>query len=182
MVARPVDARAPHEMVNLALMRDSSATNYTFSHPDYEAYRDSVHSFSGLIAFRPARVTLSSAGGVISQRTSAAGSGSGRLGLFGSQTSNTEFANVFVVSGNYFKVLGATALHGRTFESMSIPELVATRSVLISESYWQRRFAGNPALPGKTLYLNRQAATIIGISPRGLPRTGVRQPPFLLPA
>jgi hypothetical protein len=40
MVDRPLDARAPTEMVNLALMRDSSATNYTFSYPDYEAYRD----------------------------------------------------------------------------------------------------------------------------------------------
>src|SRR5437660_5599415 len=69
MVARPLDARAPTEMVNLALMRDSGATDYTFSYPDYEAYRDSVHSFSGLIAFRPDRVTLSNAG----QRTSAAG-------------------------------------------------------------------------------------------------------------
>ena len=81
MVARPLDARAPTEMVNLALMRDSSATNYTFSYPDYEAYRDSVHSFSGLVAFRPARVTLSNAGGLLSQRTSAAGSGIGSLGL-----------------------------------------------------------------------------------------------------
>src|ERR1700687_2631600 len=114
MVARPLDARVPTEMVNLALMRDSSATDYTFSYPDYEAYRDSVHSFSGLIAFRPARVTLSSTGGVLSQRTSAAGSG----GLFSSQASNTEFANVFVVSENYFKVLGVTTLHGRTFQSM----------------------------------------------------------------
>jgi predicted permease len=181
MVARPLDARAPAEMVNLALMRDSSAANYAFSYPDYEAYRDSVHSFSGLIAFRPARVTLSNARGVISQRTSAAGSGSGRLGLFGSQTSNTEFAHVFVVSENYFKVLGATALHGRTFESISIPELVATRSVLISESYWQRRFAGDPAMLGRTPYLNGQAVTVIGITPRGFTGTGISEPAFWLP-
>src|SRR5216684_2151617 len=97
MVARPLDARAPHEMVNLALMRDSNATDFSFSYPDYEAYRDSVHSFSGLIAFTPARVTLSNAGGMISERTSAAASGIGRLGLLRSGASNTEFANVFVV-------------------------------------------------------------------------------------
>jgi len=181
MVARPLDARAPHEMVNLALMRDSSATNYAFSYPDYEAYRDSVHSFSGLIAFRPARVTLSNAGGMLGQRPSAAGSGIGRVGLFGSQTSNTEFANVFVVSENYFKVLGVTTLHGRTFESMSIPELVATPSILISESYWQRRFAGNPAMLGKTLYLNGQGVTVIGITPRGFTGTGIGEPAFWLP-
>src|ERR1700687_5627798 len=87
MVARPLDARVPTEMVNLALMRDSSATDYTFSYPDYEAYRDSVHSFSGLIAFRPGRITLSNAGGMISERTSAASSRLGRLGLIRSGAS-----------------------------------------------------------------------------------------------
>src|SRR5713226_1812360 len=81
MVARPLDARAPNEMVNLALMRDSNATDFSFSYPDYEAYRDSVHAFSGLVAFRLARVTLSNAGGMISGRTSAASSGPGKLGL-----------------------------------------------------------------------------------------------------
>src|SRR5258708_39748130 len=70
MVARPLDARAPHEMVNLALMRDSNATDFSFSYPDYEAYRDSVHSFSGIVAFLLGSATLSYAGGN-SGRTSA---------------------------------------------------------------------------------------------------------------
>src|SRR5258708_5610735 len=141
MVARPLDARAPAEMVNVALARNSSAPDYTFSYPDYEAYRNSVHSFNGLIAFRPDRVTLSNAGGMISQRTSAAGSGTGRLGLLRPGASNTEFVNVFVVSENYFQVLGVKALQGRTFESINIAELVASPQVLITESYWHRRFA-----------------------------------------
>ena len=181
MVARPLDARAPAEMANLALVRDSSATDYTFSYPDYEAYRDSVRSFNGLIAFRPARVTLSNAGGMLSQRTSAAGSGFGRLGLIHSGASNTEFANVFVVSENYFKVLGVAALHGRTFDSISIPELVASPPVLISENYWQRRFAGDPAMLGKTIYLNGIAVTVIGITPHDFVGTGVAAPAFFLP-
>src|SRR5712671_5736965 len=62
MVARLLNARAPTEMVNLALVRDSGATDYTFSYPDYEAYRDSANSFSGLIAFKPEQMTLSNAG------------------------------------------------------------------------------------------------------------------------
>src|SRR5882724_2415226 len=80
MVARPLDARDPGEMVNLALMRDAGASDFAFSHPDYEAYRDSVRSFSGLIAFSPEHMRLSNGGGIISQRTSAAGS---RIGKFG---------------------------------------------------------------------------------------------------
>ena len=68
MVGRPLDGRDPGEMVNIALIRDSGATDFTFSYPDYEAYRDSVHSFSGLVAFSPEHMRLSNAGGVISQR------------------------------------------------------------------------------------------------------------------
>ena len=64
MVARSLDARNPGEMVNVALMRNSGAADYTFSYPDYEAYRDSVHSFSGLIAFSPEHMRLSNAGGM----------------------------------------------------------------------------------------------------------------------
>lgn len=134
MVARSLDARDPGEMVNLALIRDSGATDYKFSYPDYEAYWDAVHSFSGLIAYSPEHMRLSDAGGVVSQRTSVAGSAAGRLGLLPSGASNAEFAFVFVVSENYFKVLGVAPLRGRTFDSISIPELVASPSVLISEN------------------------------------------------
>src|SRR5258708_2336455 len=180
MVARPLDARAPHEMVNLALMRDSNATDFSFSYPDYEAYRDSVHSFSGLVAFRLARVTLSNAGG-ISGRTSGASSGPGKLGLLRSGASNAEFATVYVVSENYFKVLGVAALHGRAFESMSIPDLAASPSALISEGYLQRRFAGDPAILGKTIHLNGIAVSIAGIAPRDFVGTGIGEPAFWLP-
>ena len=181
MVARPLDARAPHEMVNLALMRDSSATDFSFSYPDYEAYRNSVHSFSGLVAFRLARVTLSNAGGMISGRTSAASSGPGKLGLQRSGASNAEFATVYVVSENYFKVLGVSALHGRAFESRSIPDLAASPSALISEGYLQRRFAGDPAILGKTIHLNGIAVSIAGIAPRDFVGTGIGEPAFWLP-
>jgi MacB-like periplasmic core domain len=132
MIARPLDARDSGEMVNVAVMRDSGAADFNFSYPDYEAYRDSIHSFAGLIAFSPERARLS----------------------------NTEFANVFAVSENYFKVLGVAALRGRTFDSISQSELTASPSVLVSENYWQRRFAGDPALLGKTVRLNDAAFTV----------------------
>ncbi len=108
MVARPLQARDPGQMVNLALLRDSGP-DFTFSYPDYEAYRDSVHSFSGLIATKVEQLRLSTAGGIVSQRSSAADSGMGRLGLLASGASNVEFASVLVVSENYFEVLGVAA-------------------------------------------------------------------------
>src|SRR5258707_6340276 len=71
MVVRPPDANGPAEMVNLALVRQSGATTFSFSYPDYEAYRDSVRSFSGLIAFTPESLMLTDAAGIIRGRESA---------------------------------------------------------------------------------------------------------------
>jgi hypothetical protein len=62
MVIRSLDAHAPAEMVNIALAQDSESPDYTFSYPDYTEYRDSLHCYSGLVAYRPARVILSNAG------------------------------------------------------------------------------------------------------------------------
>jgi predicted permease len=182
MVVRPLDARDPSQMVNLVFIRNSGAADFTFSYPDYEAYRDSVRSFSGLIAFRPGeRMRLSGAGAMISQQTSAAGSLLGRLGLLPSAASSAEFASVFVVSENYFKVLGVRALRGRTFDSIGARELLASPSVLISENYWQKRFAGDSAVLGKTIRLNGAAVAIAGITPHDFVGTSVAVPDFWLP-
>ena len=161
MVVRPLNASAPAELVNLALARDLGAVSDIFSYPDYEALRNSLHSFSGLIAYRPAHVTLSFSGSV-------------------SQNGATkpESVLVFVVSENYFKILGVAAIQGHTFESIEPSELVAAPSVLISENYWQSRFSGDPAIVGRTVHLNGLAVNVIGITPRDFLGTGISAPAF----
>jgi predicted permease len=181
MVARPLEARDPGEMVNLTLLRDSGAADYTFSYPDYEAYRDSLDSFSGLIATNREQMRLSTGDGIVSQRNSAAASGLGRLGLLPSGASNAEFSSVLVVSENYFEVLGVAALRGRTLGSMTAGELLASPCVLISENFWQKRFAGDPAALGKTIELNGAGLRIIGITPHDFVGTFAGVPDFWLP-
>ena len=181
MIGRRLDARDPGEMVNVALIRDSGASGFTFSYPDYEAYRDSVHAFSGLIAFSSERMRLSKGGGVARQPKAASESGLGLFGLPSSPASNAELASVFVVSENYFKVLGVAALRGRTFSSMGVAELVESPSVLISENYWQRRFAGDPSVLGESIQLNSFSATVVGITPHDFVGTSIGVPDFWLP-
>jgi macrolide transport system ATP-binding/permease protein len=181
LVVRSLDARDPGRMVNLALILQSGANSFLFSYPDYEAYRDHVHTCTGLIAWFNDQLTLTDAGGIISQRSAAAGSLLGRLGLLPPAASNAEFAGTFVVSENYFSVLGVAPLRGRTFESMTRPELAASPSVLISENYWQKRFAGDAAVLGKTIRLNGAPFTIVGITPHDFVGTSVGVPDFWLP-
>src|SRR5271157_864852 len=179
---RSLDARDPRKMVNLALILHSGVTDPWFSYPDYEAYRDHLHSFSGLIAHAKNidLLTLSGAGGVVSQRSSESGTLLGKW-LLPAGTSDAEFPSSMIVSENYFSVLGATAPRGRTFESINIPVLAASPSVLISDNYWQKRFARDPAVLGKTIRLNGVAFTVIGITPHDFVGTTVAVPDFWVP-
>jgi predicted permease len=183
IIARSLDARDPGTMVNLALVRHSEDADPRFSYPDYEAYRDHLRSFSGLIAEDVQPLTLSGVAGGTGQRGSAAASLVGRLGLLpsGTAASPAEFANTAIVSENYFSVLGIAILRGRTFESQDVRQLSASPAVLISENYWQRRFAGDPSILGKSIRLDGAAFTIIGITPHDFVGTSVTAPDFWLP-
>jgi hypothetical protein len=72
-------------------------------------------------------------------------------------------------------------LQGRSFELFGSAELASHPAVLISENYWRKRFGGDPAIVGKTIYLNGAAVTICGITPHDCAGTGVGAPAFWLP-
>jgi predicted permease len=69
------------------------------------------------------------------------------------------------VSENYFDVLGVAAQKGRTFSPDE--DVVPRRNpvAVISHSLWQRRFNSDSDLIGKTITLNDQPLTVIGIAP-----------------
>lgn len=71
-----------------------------------------------------------------------------------------------VVTGNYFDVLGVSAVLGRTFRAEEDREGSAPVMVL-SYGLWERKFVSNPGVIGQTVQLNGQGFTIIGVAPRG---------------
>ena len=178
MFTRSLDARDPARMVDLSLVPQSGDTEVDFSYPDYQAYRDNLHSFTGVIAHNVDRLILSGADGPM--RDGASGL-LGRLGLLPASAIDAEFATTFEVSENYFSVLGVNVLRGRTFDAMSSAELAASPSVLISENYWQKRFNGDPSILGKVVRLNGVAFTIIGVTPHDFVGTEVVTPDFWFP-
>jgi len=181
LFARPIDARDPGTLVNVALGLQSGGTTARFSYPDFEAYRDGLRSFSGVIAFSIEQLTLSDADGVVVNRRADTGTLLSRLGLVPSSAVNKEIASTFVVSENYLAVLGVVPVRGRAFDTMSASELSASPSVLISGNYWQQRFAGDPEIVGKSIRLNGAAFTIAGITPANFTGTSIAVPNFWLP-
>ncbi|MBI4624048.1 MAG: ABC transporter permease [Verrucomicrobia bacterium] len=69
-----------------------------------------------------------------------------------------------IVSGNYYAGLGVPALLGRTLTPAD-DQPAATAVAVISHRYWQRRFNREPAVVGKTIWLNTVPVTIVGVTP-----------------
>ena len=71
-----------------------------------------------------------------------------------------------VLSANAFRTLGVTPILGRDF--VRADEAKGNHNVILSYALWQRDFAGSHDVLGKTLRLNGEAWTIIGVMPEGL--------------
>jgi predicted permease len=69
-----------------------------------------------------------------------------------------------VVSPNFFAALGLRPAIGRGFSSEVQNGRWAAEAVL-SYRFWQRRFAGDPAVIGRTIHLNTYPFTIVGVAP-----------------
>ncbi len=69
-----------------------------------------------------------------------------------------------MVSGNYFSMLGVTALHGRVF-SAADDDAAAPPVVLLTHPFWKTHFGSDPSIVGKTLTLSGNPWTVVGILP-----------------
>lgn len=73
-----------------------------------------------------------------------------------------EQPRIALVTTNFFSVLGADAALGRTFapddESQASP-----RTILLSWALWQRRYGGDPTIVGRSIRINGQPTTVVGV-------------------
>jgi predicted permease len=74
------------------------------------------------------------------------------------------------VSPGFFRLLGVNAAHGRTFAN----DEARARVAVLSHELWARRFGADPALVGRTVSLDGEPVTVVGVMPRGfeLPNPG----------
>ena len=88
-----------------------------------------------------------------------------------------------LVSANYFSELGVPATIGRTFLPEEDRAPGANPVMVISHSYWERRFHSDPAIVGRIVNLNGAALTIVGVAAQEFTGTDVipRIPDFWAP-
>jgi predicted permease len=118
-------------------------TDETISYPVYDALRQQARDLSVVMAYVPL-------------------SGSKVAVRYGAQP---EEAEGDMVSGTFFSGLGVTLPLGRGFSEED--ETNHAPVGVISYNYWTRRFARDPDVLGKTLYVNGVAVTIVGVAAEG---------------
>jgi putative ABC transport system permease protein len=66
------------------------------------------------------------------------------------------------VSGDFFRLSGANALHGRTFTADD-DLLKAPKAAVLAYAFWQRHFGGDPQVVGRRITLSGEPYEIIGV-------------------
>jgi predicted permease len=126
---------------NQGSIHQQSSFSHPFSYPMYEDFRDQATTVSGVLARFPTGVAL----------------GDGKA---------TRLGNAELVSGNYFDVLGLEPAAGRLLHASDDGPTVQAPMVVLGWTTFQRDFGGSPSAIGRTLLVNAQPATIVGVAPQ----------------
>ena len=124
-------------------MPDGGEISTSFSYPVYQQMRQANRSMAEVFAFKPyGRMTVTISG-------------------------NAEAAETEMVSGNYYAGLGVRPQLGRGIQESDDGEVGSGPVVTISDRMWTNRFGRSPDAIGKTVLVNAQPMTVVGINPPG---------------
>src|SRR5882724_6539084 len=137
----PLPIERPTELVSLFTTDTKNPGNLPVSHWNFKDFREKNAVFSDVTAY-----TFGGASMTVGKQTTGVG--------------------VNLVAGNYFDVLGVKAMLGRTFLPDEDKTPDTNPVVVMSYGTWQRNFGGDPSLVNKTVLLNRQPFTVIGVTPK----------------
>jgi predicted permease len=141
VLLRPLPVGHGSELISLnQTMGDSTVP--TFSYPNYRDLRDRNTVLSGLVAYAFTPTSLGLPGN--SQR------------LWG-----------YLVTGNYFDVLGVNAARGRLFHPEDDLKPGGHPVAILSYPCWQKRFGGDPDVVGRVVKFNGMDFTVLGVARRG---------------
>jgi predicted permease len=165
LLLRPLPVPAPEALVNFGApgpkpgstsCNQSGSCDEIFSYPMFRDLERLQTSFTGIAAHRTFGANIAFDG-------------------------QTESARGILVSGSYFPVLAVQPTIGRLFTTDDDTTPGGHPIAVISHEYWRRRFQEDPGVLGKTLIVNGQGLTIIGVTPRDFLGTtlGVRAAVFV---
>src|SRR6185369_2278777 len=81
-----------------------------------------------------------------------------------------------LVSGEFFQVLGVPAFLGRTLTQDDNQAPGAHPVAVMSHAMWSQTFGADPRIVGRTLTVNGQSLTIVGVAPAGFAGVWLESP------
>jgi predicted permease len=138
-VLRPAPVGNPSTLLTLHTLHDGDRCCNNFPEPVFEDVRDQARSFSGVAAYN--------------ELVPASIGGSGEPERVWGQAA----------SANFFDVLQIPMTLGRGF----LREEENRQVIVLSHRLWQRRFASNRAIAGKTVSLSGRPYTVVGVARAG---------------
>ena len=149
---RPLNAGDTSRLVSLYTSDYSGPQYGASSYADYVDFHDRTNVFESLATFTEISTGFKS-------------------------DHQSDVAYGLLVSENYFDLLRVNAARGRTFQTDD--QQTSQPVVVVSHRLWQQRFGGDSALVGKTVFLNNNSFTVIGITPESFTGTDLGRSPEL---
>ena len=143
-VLRPLPYRDPDALMTVSLTHQEANGPVeafpAWAYPKFETLRRNAVSFEAVAAWVNTDLNLT---GVV----------------------EPERLQVELVSAAYFPVLGVAPRLGRVFSADEDRAANPGRVAVLSWGLWQRRYAGDRGIVGKTVEINRETLTVVGVMP-----------------
>jgi macrolide transport system ATP-binding/permease protein len=139
LALKPLPGVRDSASLSVMLGRSIDGRGIGLSLPDYRYFRDHHPAFRSLTA--SSMVFASLGRGVDAQRVIAE-----------------------LVTGNYFETLGVAAQLGRTLLPSDDVAPGQHPVAVISDTLWRQSFAADPGIIGRTIFLNGQPLTVVGVA------------------
>lgn len=147
LLLRPLPVSSPEQiMVVAGQLQGDTLGIYTLSYAQLADLRKQSDAFSDFFAARP------------------------ELGGLSVEGKGAQFLHLRV-TGNYFSALGIQPALGRLILPAEGEPGGNDPYIVLGYSYWQKRFGGDPGVVGKQALIDGQAATIVGVAPKGFQGT-----------
>jgi len=138
LLLRPLPIREPDTLVRLE--SQGEAGRHNFSYAEYVYYRDHSQTLTAFLPTAEAKLLLDELKPGVAWREITA----------------------VLASEQYLSALGGKMQLGRFFTAADNPTEEAV--LVVSHYFWQRNFAGDPTIVGRTVWLNAKPVTIIGVT------------------